>query len=159
MFWSGDANGYSYEWHVSNSLATASDYALEITQGQSEINYSGLFSLVGGTGSSSIAYSTTQISNATATSSMSMTSSPSMGTAASMGTSLTMPRNTTFSSATLSLTSLSPSGPLVTSATTTPTSTVASTVAQSTTAPTGAASQLVRPGNFLLAAFVATFFV
>jgi hypothetical protein len=153
MFRSGDANGYSYEWHVSNSLATAGDYALQITQGQSEINYSGLFSVVGGTGSSSIAYSTTQTSNATAT------SSRSIGTAASMGTSLTMPRNTTFSSATLSLTSLSPSGPLVASATTTPTSTAASTVVQSTTTPTSAASQLVSLGNFLLAAFVATFFV
>jgi hypothetical protein len=159
MFRSGDASGYSYEWHVSNSLATASDYALQITQGQSEINYSGLFSIVGGTGSSSITYSTTQTSNATATSSINKTSSLSISTAASIGTSLTMPRNTTFSSATLSLTSLPPSGPLVTSATTTPTSTAASTVVQSTTTPTGAASQLVSPGNFLLAAFVASFFV
>src|SRR4051794_7170784 len=105
MFRSGDASNYSYEWLVSKSLPSASDYALQITQGQSEINYSGFFSLVGGTGSSSIAYPTTQTSNATATRSMSITSSMSMGTAAS--------RNTTFSSATLSVSSLSPSGPLV----------------------------------------------
>jgi len=38
-------------------LIDGSDYALQITQGQSEINSSGLFSIVGGAGTSSISYS------------------------------------------------------------------------------------------------------
>lgn len=62
-----------------------SDYALQITQGQDEINYSGLFSVVAGNGTSS---STNAPGNSTA--SITATSNLSAGT----GTAL--PRNTTF---------------------------------------------------------------
>ncbi|KAF7508930.1 hypothetical protein GJ744_008486 [Endocarpon pusillum] len=80
---SNGVNGY-FLWTPDASLATASDYALQITQGQSDINYSGPFALIGGTGSSSISYSGTSTLppasvNATITS---VTTGASIGTEA-----------------------------------------------------------------------------
>lgn len=66
-----------------------SDYALQITQGQDDINYSGLFSLTGGSaassGTTSITSSTTRTGNSTMTSTASITSATN-GTMTSNGT-------------------------------------------------------------------------
>ncbi|OAP63560.1 hypothetical protein AYL99_02787 [Fonsecaea erecta] len=102
-----------FVWDVSKSLATASDYALQITQGQDSINYSGLFSIADGSGTSTISYSglstTTGATNAT-TSVISTTSTA----IASLGKSTIIPSNTTFSSATLSATTSTSFIPAVT---------------------------------------------
>jgi hypothetical protein len=105
-----------FVWDVSATLVTASyarhrywqkhslmksrDYALQITQGQDDINYSGLFSITGGTGISSNSTSSTittaTIGNYTA-------SITGIGTAASLGTGTAMSRNTTFRYSTIVL--------------------------------------------------------
>jgi len=76
-----------YVWTVPSTLASADDYALQISQGSSDINYSGLFSIQGGSGNST---------TASGQSSMSITSMVS-----GSGTSTVMYQNTTFSSASL----------------------------------------------------------
>ncbi|MCJ1419785.1 hypothetical protein MMC32_006141 [Xylographa parallela] len=112
----GDATGNSYTWTPSSSLPNADDYALQISQGIDDSNYSGTFSLTGGS-------TTTSMSSSSTTSSMSVTTAiivagPSgnatiinptvftttlAGTAASSGgTGIPMSRNTTFSTASLS---------------------------------------------------------
>ncbi|MCJ1315442.1 hypothetical protein MMC15_000761 [Xylographa vitiligo] len=117
----GDATGNSYTWTPSSSLPNANDYALQISQGIDDINYSGTFSLTGGSTSTSMSSSSTTISTA----SMSVTTAviiagPSgnatiinptvftttlAGTAASSGgTGIPMSRNTTFATASLSTT-------------------------------------------------------
>ncbi|KIW56142.1 hypothetical protein PV05_04824 [Exophiala xenobiotica] len=93
-------------WTVSKDLKTASDYALQITQGQNDINYSGQFSLTGGTGSSTISASGTTTATASHNSTAGITSTSTTGTA-SLGTGSAIPRNTTFSSATMSRTTTS----------------------------------------------------
>jgi Ser-Thr-rich glycosyl-phosphatidyl-inositol-anchored membrane family len=128
------SDGY-FLWTPDSSLATGSDYALQITQGQSDINYSGPFAVIGGTGSSSISYS--------ATSSLSLTSASmnstitSVTTPASMGTGVSVSRNTTFSSQTLA--STSPAS-RTSSRSATTSGTAAETAA--TSAPTSAATQV-----------------
>ncbi|ERF72313.1 hypothetical protein EPUS_02200 [Endocarpon pusillum Z07020] len=127
-------DGY-FLWTPDASLATASDYALQITQGQSDINYSGPFALIGGTGSSSISYSGTSTLppasvNATIT---------SVTTVASIGTGAPISRNTTFSSQTLTSTS-SETSSRTTSRSATGSSTAAETAA--TSAPTGGAAHM-----------------
>ncbi|KEF59468.1 uncharacterized protein A1O9_04312 [Exophiala aquamarina CBS 119918] len=77
-----------FDWEVARTLTPDDDYALQITQGQDEINYSGLFSIVAGNGTSSNSTSTNAPGNSTA--SITATSNLSAGT----GTAL--PRNTTF---------------------------------------------------------------
>ncbi|MCJ1378411.1 hypothetical protein MMC17_001509 [Xylographa soralifera] len=114
----GDATGNSYTWTPSSSLPNANDYALQISQGIDDINYTGTFSLTGGSTS-------TSMSSSSSTSSMSVTTAviiagPSgnatiinptvftttlAGTAASSGgTGIPMSRNTTFATASLSTT-------------------------------------------------------
>ncbi|KPI44887.1 uncharacterized protein AB675_2568 [Cyphellophora attinorum] len=101
-------SGSSYQWEVSEDLENASDYALQITQGQDDINYSGLFSLTGGSAASSgtisITSSTTRTGNSTMTSTASITSATN-GTMMSNGTESTTATETTDSSATGSMTS------------------------------------------------------
>ncbi|MCJ1397377.1 hypothetical protein MMC11_000570 [Xylographa trunciseda] len=114
----GDATGNTYTWTPSSSLPNANDYALQISQGVDDINYTGTFSLTGGSTSTSMSSSST-------TSTMSATTAviiagPSgnatiinptiftttlAGTAASSGgTGIPMSRNTTFATASLSTT-------------------------------------------------------
>ncbi|KAF3481994.1 extracellular matrix protein [Arthroderma uncinatum] len=116
------ATGGSYTFTPSTSLVSGPDYALQITQG-SQINYTGLFSITGGTGKPSSTSATTTASSgyptkpvtkpvstthasmtitnsANSTTMMTMTSS---GTA-SMGTGTTTHRNTTMATPTLSST-------------------------------------------------------
>ncbi|KAK5213449.1 hypothetical protein LTR41_001028 [Exophiala xenobiotica] len=99
-------SGDFFLWTVSKDLKTASDYALQITQGQNDINYSGLFSLTGGTGSSTISASATTSATASHNSTAGTTSMSTTGIA-SLGTGSAIPRNTTFSSATISRTTTS----------------------------------------------------
>ncbi|KAK5940631.1 hypothetical protein PMZ80_007048 [Knufia obscura] len=95
-----------YVWEAPSSLEDGDDYALQITQGQSDINYSGLFTVEGGESSSSSS-SSASASNATATSTASSfatgnstMSITSMASASGTGTAIA--RNSTFSTATLS---------------------------------------------------------
>jgi len=115
----GDATGNTYTWTPSSSLPNADDYALQISQGVDDINYTGTFSLSGGSTSTSMS------SSSSTTSSMSVATAiivagPSgnatiinptiftttlAGTAASSGgTGIPMSRNTTFATASLSTT-------------------------------------------------------
>ncbi|KAJ9655563.1 hypothetical protein H2198_005564 [Neophaeococcomyces mojaviensis] len=91
------ATGSSYIWTIPSDIPSGDDYALQITQGQSDINYSGLFSISGTSSNStsstaSAAASTTRASNST----MAITSA-----ASASGTGTAMNRNSTFSTATL----------------------------------------------------------
>ncbi|KAK5070751.1 hypothetical protein LTS08_000398 [Lithohypha guttulata] len=92
-----------YVWNVPTTLQAADDYALQITQGQSDINYSGLFSITGGTGANSTSTALASTTSAFSNSSMSITTPA----ASASGTGSTMMRNTTFSTASLSTTSAS----------------------------------------------------
>ncbi|KAL8944983.1 MAG: hypothetical protein Q9211_000416 [Gyalolechia sp. 1 TL-2023] len=59
----GSATGTSYTWTVPTDLPDGDDYALQINQGVDDVNYSGRFSLSGGsTASSSISSSSTATS-------------------------------------------------------------------------------------------------
>lgn len=107
------AIGGQYIWTPASNLETASDYALQITQGD-QANYYGPFSVQGGTGmaSSSSSGSMSMTSSMASSSSgaviggMSMSSSRNASgiTSAPMsaGTGASMSRNQTMSSATLS---------------------------------------------------------
>ncbi|KAI4177947.1 MAG: hypothetical protein LQ343_000031 [Gyalolechia ehrenbergii] len=64
----GSATGTSYTWTVPTNLPNGEDYALQINQGLNDVNYSGRFSLTGGS---------------TASSSTSSSSATSAGTSAS----------------------------------------------------------------------------
>ncbi|EXJ57079.1 hypothetical protein A1O7_07423 [Cladophialophora yegresii CBS 114405] len=101
-----------FVWNVSKSLPTASDYALQITQGQDSINYSGQFSIVGGSGTSSI--SVTGASTTTAATNATAPLTTTHATIISAGTSTLMASNGTFSSATLSRTTSTSLDPAVT---------------------------------------------
>lgn len=74
-----------FVWTVQKDLKTANDYALQITQGQNDINYSGQFSLTSSTAS------TTASASGNSTASITSTNS-----GASQGTGSAIPRNTTF---------------------------------------------------------------
>ncbi|MCJ1474299.1 Ferredoxin-fold anticodon-binding domain-containing protein 1 [Lambiella insularis] len=120
----GTATGNNYTWTPDSTLPDATDYALQISQGVDDINYSGTFALTGGSSSTSCG-----AANSTTTSSMSSSSTTSgvtaiivagptgnativnptlftttlSGTAVSSGgTGIPMSRNTTLSSAALS---------------------------------------------------------
>lgn len=124
------SNGF-FLWTPDSSLATGNDYALQITQGQSDINYSGPFAVVGGSGDTSISYSGTS----TLTSTTMNSTITSLTTGASMGTGVPISRNSTFSSQTLASTSSSSrtTGRSATTGTATETA--------ETSAPTGGAAQ------------------
>lgn len=113
----GDASGNSYTWTPSSSIPPATDYALEISQGEDTTNYSGFFSVLGGQAAVSttivavggsttipittIAPSTTAAANVTtATTKVSVTAILT-GTASSAGTGTALHHNTTFYSQTL----------------------------------------------------------
>ncbi|EXJ74156.1 uncharacterized protein A1O5_02450 [Cladophialophora psammophila CBS 110553] len=160
-------------WNVSKSLATASDYALQITQGQDSINSSGLFSIAGGSGTSTISHSsigtTTAATNATA--SMIGTTSTAI---ASLGISTIIASNMTFSSATLPRTTSTSLAPAVTQHMTSSSSSSSSssgsgsqpssnsaapTAAATTSAPNaGAAGQLGSSAALVLGFFAAVMF-
>ncbi|KAK2741916.1 hypothetical protein FQN57_005475 [Myotisia sp. PD_48] len=101
------ATGGSYLWTPSKSLVDGDDYALKISQGD-EFNYTGLFSIKGGSGkptkteTDTDSYSTTKSSSATVTppsnSTTFTTSTASGGISSSIG------RNNTITSATLTST-------------------------------------------------------
>ncbi|MCJ1363451.1 hypothetical protein MMC16_002558 [Acarospora aff. strigata] len=130
------ATGGSYTWTPDASLADGKDYALQITQGLTSINYSGQFSVTGGSASaqssasatssmsmssayvSSVAMSSASVSSVVASLNQTVSSivaslNSSMptttigGTAASAGTGTAMMRNTTMSIATLTSTASS----------------------------------------------------
>ncbi|KIW23192.1 uncharacterized protein PV07_11412 [Cladophialophora immunda] len=154
-----------FVWNVSQSLATASDYALQITQGQDSINYSGLFSIAGGSGTSTISYTTTTATNATA--SLISTTSTAI---ASFGNTTTTAGNMTFSPATLSSTSSTSMIPAVTQHMTSsssssseglPSSTSAAPTAAATTSvpDAGAAGQLGSSAALVLGVFAAVMFL
>ncbi|ETI25885.1 hypothetical protein G647_02662 [Cladophialophora carrionii CBS 160.54] len=82
-----------FVWDVSKSLPTASDYALQITQGQGSINYSGQFSIVGGSGTSTISATDTS-TTATAANATAPLTTPA--TIVSSGTSTLIASNVTF---------------------------------------------------------------
>lgn len=121
---------YYYVWQVSTSLESGDDYALQITQGQSDINYSGLFTIEGGSSSSNATTTTAAPSNGTA-------SITSVGSASGTGTALS--RNSTFSTATLTSSSSDATFGSVTS-TRSSTSHSASSSAEATSAPSNDAS-------------------
>ncbi len=90
-------DGFSL-WTPNPSLPIGSDYARQITQGQSDINYSGPFAVIGGTSSSSISYSgistlPSATSNGTITSGA---TAASLGTGSPMSLSVESDRNDTF---------------------------------------------------------------
>ncbi|EXJ88380.1 hypothetical protein A1O1_05310 [Capronia coronata CBS 617.96] len=83
-------------WDVSESLAAASDYALQITQGQDDINYSGLFSSTGGSSTPRNSSTSATTTTAAVVAGNSTSSATDVGTYASAGTGTALPRNTTF---------------------------------------------------------------
>ncbi|KIW65647.1 hypothetical protein PV04_07888 [Phialophora macrospora] len=99
-------------WHVSESLATASDYALQITQGQGSINYSGQFSIVGGSGTSTASVQDTSTTTTAVNATVPLTTTDA--TLISAGSSTLIASNVTFSSATLSRTTSTSLAPAVT---------------------------------------------
>ncbi|KAG8530810.1 uncharacterized protein KY384_004167 [Bacidia gigantensis] len=115
-----NANGNSYTWAVPVNTPSASDYALQITQDGDQINYTGLFSITGGTSGSASGTSASVTAAASSTPSASanvtttITPKPSgtapLGTAGTAGTAgSSISRNTTLSRATLSASSSSAS--------------------------------------------------
>ncbi|KAK5079816.1 hypothetical protein LTR70_003985 [Exophiala xenobiotica] len=99
-----------YVWEAPESLESGDDYALQITQGQSDINYSGLFSVEGGSSSSSTPTVTGGASDNRTTSTAPGNSTMSMTSMASAsGTGTAMSRNSTFSTAALTSSSSSAS--------------------------------------------------
>lgn len=123
--------GSSYEWEVDDDLESGNDYALQITQGQNDINYSGQFSVSDGRGSSrssgSASATSTSSDNSTSTTSGS-SSQTTNGTTSSTESSNSTESSTTTESSSASETS---------SVTTTQSSNTASETgaAQATSAP------------------------
>jgi len=89
------ATGGSYLWTVASNLVSGTDYALQIVQGDQN-NYSGQFSISGGTG---VASSSAASASASASASMSSAMSKASSSASA---SVTKASNSTVSSATLS---------------------------------------------------------
>ncbi|KAJ9633296.1 uncharacterized protein PV06_00989 [Exophiala oligosperma] len=131
-----------FVWTVQKDLKTANDYALQITQGQNDINYSGQFSLTSSTAS------TTASASGNSTASITSTNS-----GASQGTGSAIPRNTTFSSATISRTASLPSTTTETSSGSvtfgdmTSTSSSSPTAAATTSAPDSNAAGVAQLGS------------
>ncbi|KAK5056144.1 hypothetical protein LTR84_012697 [Exophiala bonariae] len=142
-----------FEWEVSDSLKPDDDYALQITQGQDAINYSGLFTINAGNGTTSNS-TTTAAGNSTA----SITSTGTL----SAGTGTALPRNTTFISPTISATtSLEPGTTqhASTSSSSRATSSSAPTAAATTGAPnSGEAGQLASSMALVMGVFAAVMF-
>jgi len=150
-------------WKVSESLDPASDYALQITQGQDGINYSGLFSIAGGSGSSTISFTGTTTATASSNATARLTSTTDR---------TALPRNTTISSPTIThTTSLTPaatqhqsSDPFDFGSTSTTASfdfgggtstSSAPTTAATTSAPSGGAAQLGSSAALVMGVFAA----
>ncbi|KAJ9615737.1 hypothetical protein H2200_001814 [Cladophialophora chaetospira] len=156
-------------WNVSKSLATASDYALQITQGQGSINYSGQFSIAGGSGTSTISVSGASTATTASNATVPLTAKSTSFTSA--GTSTMIASNATFSSATLSRTTSTSMDPAVTQHMTSsassaifgfgdPTSTSASqTAAATTSAPDSGAAQLGSSVAMVMGVFAAILFL
>jgi len=148
----GDATGNSYTWTPSTTLPDASDYALAISQGVDDINYTGEFELVGGATTTSTTMSSTTSAAATAiiiagpsgnttvTGSVVATTTLA-GVGSSMGTGTALSRNTTFSSQTLGSSATTGGINAGPSATTTGSGSGSGTSTASAT-PTGAASNI-----------------
>ncbi|MCJ1295378.1 hypothetical protein MMC34_006940 [Xylographa carneopallida] len=132
----GDATGNTYTWTPSSSLPNANDYALQISQGIDDINYTGTFSLTGGSTSTSSSSSTSTSASATTAviiagpSGNATIVNPTFftttlaGTAASSGgTGIPMSRNTTFATASLSTTAGTAGGGVTAGPSGTPTGT------------------------------------
>ncbi|EKG22147.1 Cell wall beta-glucan synthesis [Macrophomina phaseolina MS6] len=94
-----DSTGGSFSWTVPSNLESDNDYAFEI-RGAGGDNFSGQFSLSGGSGS------TTSSSSASATSSASASASTSASASASSSESSTITASASLSSAASSLSSL-----------------------------------------------------
>ncbi|EFW13781.1 hypothetical protein CPSG_09648 [Coccidioides posadasii str. Silveira] len=102
------ATGGSYTWTPSSSLVDGDDYALQINQG-SDINYTNLFSISGGSGSAipstdSATLSATPYSSTFATSTTIQLTTGVTTSHISRGTSLSISRNATISTPALSST-------------------------------------------------------
>lgn len=146
----GDATGNSYTWTPDTSLPDASDYALAISQGVDDVNYTGEFELVGGATTTSTTMSSTTSAAATAiiiagpsgnttvTGSVVATTTLA-GVGSSMGTGTALSRNTTFSSQTLGSSATTGGINAGPSATTTGSGSGTSTASAT---PTGAASNI-----------------
>ncbi|KIW19967.1 hypothetical protein PV08_00542 [Exophiala spinifera] len=126
-------SGDFFVWTVSKDLKAADDYALQITQGQNDINYSGQFSLTNSTASTTESASGNTTASITATSSL-----------ASQGTGSALPRNTTFSSATISRTASLPS---TTTESASGSATFGDVTSTSSSAPTAAATTSAPDAN------------
>ncbi|KAL8943540.1 MAG: hypothetical protein Q9216_000998 [Gyalolechia sp. 2 TL-2023] len=70
----GSATGTSYTWTVPSSLPNGNDYALQINQGVDDVNYSGRFSLTGGSTASSSTSSSSSATSAGTTATSALTS-------------------------------------------------------------------------------------
>ncbi|MCJ1448999.1 MAG: hypothetical protein MMC23_009518 [Stictis urceolatum] len=158
-----DAKGNSYTWTPSKSLANADDYALQISQGVDDSNYTGEISLSGGSSAAASSYSVSSAAStsASASSSASATSETTVivsansttsrshtvymtgtapivtGPASASGTGINVSRNTTFSSATPTRSS---SGGLVATTTSAATTTSGSGSGSGSSTTSGAAS-------------------
>ena len=107
-------DGYSYNWQVSDSLQSATygvlstcihansvtdqcrDYALQITQGQGSINYSGQFTITGGSSNSLAAASPTSSSDSTITTSGTPLPTGAAGNGTGIGANATITRSGTL---------------------------------------------------------------
>jgi len=144
------ATGGSYNWTPSKSLPNADNYALFISQG-TETNYSGEFSLAGGSTAPLVTSLTTSVSVSTVAA-----NATTVYLASTTGTGITIPRNTTFSSQTLSATGGGFSAGV-------PTTTAAETTAATTSGPSATPTKnaAIRAGSplaFVLSAFAAILF-
>lgn len=106
----GNASGNSYTWTPSSDIENGSDYALQITQDDTDINYTGLFTISGGKASSGSTLSASSTASSYASSSANSTTTvtaiPSGTAPASAGvTGASASRNTTLSRATLTASS------------------------------------------------------
>ncbi|KAL9639866.1 MAG: hypothetical protein Q9164_000645 [Protoblastenia rupestris] len=95
----GSATGNSYTWTPSTSLPNAQNYALQITQDDTNINFTGLFSLSGGSSSSGSA-SSSGTSSAAASSAASASSSSASSTSTAGGSTGSPSSNATITATT-----------------------------------------------------------
>ncbi|MCJ1408964.1 hypothetical protein MMC19_003041 [Ptychographa xylographoides] len=119
----GDATGNNYTWTPSSSIPSGTNYALQISQGNDDVNYSGMFTFTGGASSTSSTSSMSSTSSSTSVATAIIIAGPSgnstivnptvftttlapnaTAVASSGGTGIPMSRNTTFSTASLSTT-------------------------------------------------------
>jgi hypothetical protein len=156
----GNATGTTYTWTPSSSLSSGDNYALQITQGINDVNYSGQFTIVGGsstTAANSTAPATTAviIAGPSGTTTV-LGNATAIITVLSSGTGTALPRNTTFSSQMLStdtaatMTTSGATGGVVAGS---PTGTAGASGASASASPTGGASQMA--GSSLALVFCA----